>query len=187
MEELRRTFSTQFFRRLLIEVQSQNLVDEHFGFDSSGEEHMPPLESMDLDELYSLRRDFTGVQNDKPVRDKDPTEPHHERIGALHELLMEKQASMKGRLYVLDDDAVRLVNSRGRSRSQVREEFERSEDIPRGIKAYVCVGARSDTPGPSNFVRDPGEDDVVRAGGSQEWWTDDDLIGHLEFEAESDS
>jgi hypothetical protein len=87
---------------------------------------------------------------------------------------------MDGHLYNLNGDALRLVNGNGQKVNRVRDRFEEEGDTPRGVKAHVCVGSRGTLPGRQNFVRESRDDDVVRTGQSQEWWSDDDLFDYLQ-------
>ena len=179
MGRLRRKYSAWFFRELLHEVKHEGRVREYYGVDSSEDVKLPPLDDMAMQDIYDLRRDFQGVPTGKPVTDRDPSGAGYERVGALHQLLMEGTATMEGRLYNLNGDALRLVNSQGREVHRVKDDFEQAGETPRGVTAHVCVGSRGSLPGRQNLVREPTDDDVVRAGQGQEWWTDDDLFDYL--------
>ncbi|MEX2402407.1 MAG: SIR2 family protein [Rhodothermales bacterium] len=184
MERLRQEFSAWFFRELLHEVRDEGRVLEYYGVASTEQVKLPPLDHMAMKDIYDLRRDFQGVPTGKPVTDRDPTGAAYERVGALHQLLMEGAATMEGRLYKLGGAALRLVNSQGREVERVKDEFARAGDTPRGVTAHVCVGSRGSLPGRQNLVREPTDDDVVRTGQAQVWWTDDDLVRYLQNETD---
>jgi hypothetical protein len=184
MKRLRRKFSAWFFRDLLHEVRDKGRIREYYGVDSTEDVKLPPLENMSMKDIYNLRRDFQGVPMGKPATDREPSGAFYERVGALHQLLMEGPATMEGRLYNLDGEALRLVNSKGREVDHVKDDFAQSGETPRGVTAHVCVGSRGSLPGCQNVVREPADDDVVRAGQTQEWWTDDDLFDYLRNQTE---
>lgn len=180
MERLRRKFSAWFFRELLYDVEDEDRVQEYYGFNSTMSAQLPPLDDMSMEDIYNLRRDFQGVPMGKPATDREPSGAQYERVGALHQLLMERSATMVGRLYNLDGNILRLINSQGRTVQRVRDDFTQAGDTLRGVTAYVCVGSQDSPPGHQNFVRPPAtNDDVVRAGQTQEWWTDNDLYNVL--------
>jgi hypothetical protein len=182
MKHLRRKFSACFFRELLCDVKNKERIREYYGVDSTEDVQLPPLHDMSMEDIYNLRRDFQGVPMGKPATDREPSGAAYERGGALHQLLMEGATTMEGRLYNLDGDALRLVNSQGREVDRVKDDFAQSGETPRGVTAHVCVGSRGSLPGRQNLVREPTDDDVVRAGEAQEWWTDDDLLEYLRTE-----
>lgn len=176
---LRREFSKSFFRRMIQQAIQHNGPSNYYGFGTSAPPTIPPVDEMDMPDLYNLRRDFQGVPNTRPVTDREPSGSHYERVGALHQILMEQSAAMNGRIYTLNGDAFRLVNSRNRLVDVVKQEFIDAGDTTRAVKAHVCVGSRNSVPGKPNVVRDPDDDDVVRSGQTQPWWTDDDVVKYL--------
>jgi hypothetical protein len=188
MTRLRRAFSERFFRHLFHDAQQKGWVKEYYRFEASGEANMPRFEDMDMASIYAMRRDFAGVPSGDPVTDALPNHTHYEQIGALHELLLEKSASMNGRFYQVHDDVIRLINARRQPFSRVQRKFEGGGDALRGVDVNVCVGPGEYTPGKPNHVRgSTAEDDVVRTGDAQEWWTDDDLVERLDdLDAPSD-
>lgn len=180
MNCLCRRFSDWFFRRLLHRVKNQKQIKQYYGVESTDDVKLPPLDEMTVEDIYNLRRDFQGVPQGKPATDRDPSGSGYERVGALHQLLMEQSATMEGPLYNVNGDVLRLINGQGRVVDRVKEDFAGAGDKPRGVTAHVCVGSRASLPGGHNIVRPPTSgDDVVRAGQTQQWWTDDDMINYL--------
>jgi len=180
MLRLRQEFSKRFFRLLLREVQKRDLTEEYYRFESSEEVNEPPIEDMREDQIYTLRRDFTGAPDGRPVTEKEPTESHHEKMGAFHEVLMENSASMDGHLYKIDGEVVRIINGRGYTLSRIREKHEKNNTNSRAVDTCVGVGVSGEVPGPQNFVREEKRDDVVKANRSAEWCTDEEFINECD-------
>lgn len=175
LERLRFEFSKRIFRILTSRVCANDLVEAYYD-ESVQDEHLPPFAEMDMDDLYNLRRDFAGVAPNKPATDREPDGAGYDRIGAMHQLLLAKGASMDGRFYEIGDSVVRLINGRGKPFGHAVAGLK-GEPEGRGYDANVCVSSpKGGMAKIKNVVRDyDEEDEVVRLQNTQEWWTEDHL------------
>lgn len=180
LERLRFEFSKRIFRILAARVCGNDLVEAYYG-ESVQDEHLPPFEDMDMEALYNLRRDFAGVAPDEPATDREPVGPGYNRIGAMHQFLLAKGASMDGRFYKVGGSVLRLINGQGEPFGHAVARLL-GKPQGRGYDANVCVSSpKGGMAKLKNVVRDyDEEDEVVRLQNTQEWWTEDRLRGQVD-------
>lgn len=127
---------------------------------------------LSTDDLYSLRRSFSGSPANDVTRIKHPDVQMH-IAGATHLLLLSGGAVLDGPFYVLNHETIRLVNGAGQVMSQVRSRFAAEGGSAVSVDYVICAGARDDGGVPTSVVRGAGPASVVRAGHHDNWLTDE--------------
>lgn len=163
LSSLRKEYSINFLKRLINEsINGQNFRNRDIiGFLD---------ENIAMQDLYNLRRNFTGVPANKPVRDKKP-EARHQAMGYYHALLIEKGAKLIGTKYNFNDKKIRIINKVGELLSKIKKDFSNEEQLYSDIDITICIGATDDS-APSSIVRGNSEINIVRTGVSGKWITD---------------
>lgn len=141
MNSFWRQFSKSVFRRLQGKVDENDSTNDYYQKSLRGSSQPPPIDDMSCDEIYGLRRDFSGVPDSECVRENELAEAHHERMGAMHSILLDREAQMNGRVYEVGDKAFRLLNGRGEPSTRVYKRFKDHVPNERGVDACVTVAA----------------------------------------------
>ena len=167
LDDLRECFSEQFLKRIISEGESSYI--QCFGSPTKDIFTFDP--NYTTDDLYTMRRYFTGVSTNQCVRIKQPSRSH-ELIGLCHILLIEQGATLEGAIYTLKNESIRIINSGGELLSSVINRFK-NESMP-FYPTSVAVGAVDD-PTPHDIIRGKSSANIVRTENSGNWMTFEDL------------
>jgi hypothetical protein len=161
LERLRQRISALRIRRAILEAR-----DEYralFGEEVAG----TVSEELSLADLYALRRDLSGTPIGNPARDRTPAS-HRRIIAAFHAKLMAKGATYSGHLYMINNEAIRLIDGGGQLLSQVRRNYENEPRLPIIPTRVVCVGSIPDCT-PHNYLASDDPPTVVRSSPGDNW------------------
>lgn len=176
LDELRARFSRVLLQQIF--QASQPTYIQMSGGPFQGAVALPA--NLSTDDLYSLRRAFSGSPATDVTRVKRPDVQMH-IAGATHLLLMSGGALLDGPVYVLNGTTIRLVNGAGQVISEVRSRFAGEGGTAVSVDYVICAGARDDGGVPPSVVRGQGPVSVVRAGNHGNWLTDEQARAKLGF------
>lgn len=164
LNELRKCFSVHFLQRLI--KYSAGIKESTDEFKSK---YIEPFQSLSVNDLYNIRRNFCGVPHNKPVKTKRHI-AENENIGRCHITLIDEGATLSNSLYQLRNMKIRLIHAAGQLMSSIKKKhgYEHLHDDYSDIT--ICVGAIGE-PSPSDLVRAGTENNIIRSGISGNWIT----------------
>jgi len=139
----------------------------------------PILDSSSNEDLYDLRRDWSGVRRDQVTRRRD-AEPSDELLSKTLCDLLAAGAITDGALFITNGRRVRLFQASGRMLYTVKAELSGDTTSFDAPEVTVCVGAYDDGGVPENLVRSGRGSTIIRPGISGEWCTHEkanDILG----------
>ncbi|MCO6512810.1 MAG: hypothetical protein J5I65_18650 [Aridibacter famidurans] len=168
---------TRFTRVLLKSLLDDAAATHESLFGSPPSAHARVLDTKSMSYLYSLRRDFTGVLRNRPVRVRmlDPSFRIH---AAMHSRLMERGASYNAHVYSIGGERIRLINGAGQLLSELKSECRQEPPLPVPVDRVVCIGAVED-PSPASVIRPTSVPGVIHGGVSGIWTTHTPLVREL--------
>jgi hypothetical protein len=136
------------------------------------------LETMECEDLYTLRRDAEGVPYSRAARMKEPPAESAQAAFA-HLLLIEASAERAGAWFVHGGKSVRIVHGGGQGLSTVRARYVEPTSAPQA-DIVVCAGA-VDLGVPGYLIPSGRGTSVVRpgGGGGSRWLTLEQAQGEL--------
>ena len=174
LDDLRSHFSRVWLRRVLLDAADtyQQLFRSPppSPIDSS-------LEAGGSGLLYALRRDLSGVPQDRPVRSRE-AKPEYRVHAALHIRLQSMGTTYQGHIYLLNGEAVRIIQGKGQLLSQVRQQYENEPPLPVPSVRTVCLAVTIDGAA-ANIVRPDEHPGIVRSGVAGSWISEDDFLKQL--------
>ncbi len=173
LDELRRRFSTALLRRIV--AVGREAYTATAGHDAPAFPNVADLETQDL---YDLRRDWSGVARTAVTRRRDP-EPADQSLGCVFLEMLAAGATLDGSLLQLNGRRIRLVQGAGRMLYDLKEQLGEMSpfDAP---EVTVCVGAFDDGGAAAHIIRPTRRSTVIRPGVTGEWCTETrarDLLG----------
>jgi hypothetical protein len=168
LPQLRRGFSENLLSRVLREAAGG------FGAATAGAA-MPSVDfdGLDLDDLYSLRRDVYGVPSTRIPRYAQP-DGSMDAVGRAHLFLRHGGATLDGSRYVTrTGQRIRVVNGRTKLVNKVRSDFSDEVSSVAGVDEdfVVCAGGSDDAGTPGHIGRSSGTPTIVRPSSTAEWLT----------------
>lgn len=173
LESLRQHFSRVFLGTLI--TDAANSYSQLFG--SAPTAVATDFSGLDARQLYSLRRDLTGVPRNRPVRHRESRVEHHLHA-AIHARLLDRGAIYNQHTYAYNGETIRLISGAGQLLSDVKRRFEKEPPFPRPIDRVVCIGALPD-PTPPSVIRGTPAASILRPGGTADWVTHEQLLSTL--------
>ena len=164
LDELRKVFSVKFMEQLL--RLSKDV------FELSAKKTSNPDKSFssvtDTNDIYTIRRDSCGAGNGLPPRQKKPDDQWAE-VGAMHLLLRDSGAVLRGPFYELGGKKIRVINAIGKVLSKVKDAFANRLPPPACADMVICVGGIEDGLAALSVVRGSPAASIVRPAPSGEW------------------
>jgi hypothetical protein len=138
---------------------------------------LPVFAQSTSEDLYNLRRDWTGSRRDAPATRRDAA-PSDEQLGKLVYQLVAEGATLEGDLLHLKGKRLRVLHASGRLMYAIKRDFE-GDMTPSGApELTICVGAEDDGGVATNIVR--GErSTIVRPGVLGEWCSPEQALIRL--------
>ena len=167
LDELRLVFSRGFVKRA-IEGGIPHFVALFPQRQAGGTDFVDPLNS---DELYLLRKDFSGSSSKRPSRHREPDDTMS-MVGAFFLAIIAAGGSLDGAQLRLQDRGIRVINCPNQLLSQVKTDFHDDLRVSRDCDAVICVGATDDA-APADLVRADARRTIVRQAWDGEWMTDE--------------
>jgi len=164
LDELRKRYSVRFLNRLLSNSMPTYERRTTMPISVSSEEYS----HLTSEDLYSLRRDCCGVTSLGAVSEKRP-DTTMEMLGVIILILFSKGAISEGPFHILSGTKFRVINTAGKSMSQVKLTFANEPPPPIAADVVICVGAYDDGDVPIDVVRGAGTGTVVRPGLAGDW------------------
>lgn len=130
----------------------------------------PSIDACSTDDLYDLRRDWSGVPRNAVTR-RRIEEPVDELLGKVFFDLVAAGGVLEGSNLLVGGRRVRLVQGAGRMLYAVKSAL--AGDVPPidPPEVTVCVGADDDGGVPPDILRPERRPSVIRPGTSGEWCT----------------
>ncbi len=129
------------------------------------------VDLLNSDDLYLLRKDFSGCSSRIPSRTREPDATMY-MVGAFILAIMAAGGVLEGAHLRLQDRGIRVINCPNQLLSRVKTEFDDDLRASRDCNAVICVGATDDGV-PSDLVRENENRTIVRQGRDVEWMTHD--------------
>ena len=166
LEDLRHRFSRQMLLTCF-----ENSRDRYVVLTGETCDQLLALDpTISTEDLYALRKDFSGVPSTNIVRKKT-----HDAgmllIGAIHILLMSRGAQLDGSVYIFAEMRIRLINGNGDLISYVQNEFRSEPALQPPVHIVICINAQEDGGVPSDVIRGKTESSIVRPTSESEWHT----------------
>ena len=162
LDELRRTFSTNYLRKIL--AAGRAAFEEETG--KACDPAWLNVAELDSEALYGWRRDAEGVPSGSPASKKDPGEL--EALGYFHLLLRQAGAEQGEKGYRMNGRIIRVVNGATALLGKLRARFI---EPPAAIAADVIVAVGATDAGlPSKVIRPGRAGDVVRPASGGAWF-----------------
>ena len=162
LDELRRTFSTNYLRRIL--AAGRAAFEEATGV--ACDPAWLDVAEFDSETLYGWRRDAEGVPSGTPASMKHPGE--WVVLGYFHLLLRQAGAEQSAEGYRMNGRIIRVVNGASAVLSKVRARFI---EAPAAVTADVVVAVGATDLGlPGNVIRPGRVGDVVRPAAGGAWF-----------------
>lgn len=156
LNELRRTWSLSYFRRVL---SSGNHYLENEGNPKADERYCEPPEAT-VKDLWFIRRDLEGVAPNKPCT---TSEPHNDPIlGCAHVLFRAAGAELDGSHWSLNGSRFRIIRASGQALNDIEKTYSSSESPFASADVTIASGA-TDLHLNANIARAADTDSVVRA------------------------
>jgi hypothetical protein len=138
----------------------------------------PPADGVSTDDLYDLRRDWSGVGRSQVTRRREP-DGSDELLGQIFFELVAAGAVLDGSTLRLNGHKVRLVKGAGRMLYSLKSDLGEMSpfDAP---DVTVCAGAHDDGGAAAHIVRPSRRPSVIRPGISGAWCNDTtarDILG----------
>lgn len=167
LDELRKRYSIQFMKRLLLEcgsaytglMQTNPVVPQDF------------WSALDSQQLFELRRDTCGNPPGEIPRHKRP-DSAMTLVGCSHLFLLDRGATLEGPGYLLNGKRIRVVQAAGKPLSLAKQQFQALSSVATPDDVVICAGARDDGQAPSNIVRQSSPPTIVRPVNNPDWITD---------------
>jgi hypothetical protein len=126
------------------------------------------FDGLTADEMYALRRDFSGIPIGEVPRFKRPA--GMDAVGRAHLHLRRRNAQLEGSLYVLPDfGRIRVINGQTKLLNEVRSRFASEPPRIPPVDYVICAGAEDDGNAKTNIVRGGGAGDIIRPGSPAQW------------------
>lgn len=130
----------------------------------------PDTSSCSVDQLYDLRRDWSGVPRGSAVLRREP-QAADELLGGLFYELVASGAVLDGNLLSVGTERVRLVQGAGRMLYRVKEELAEGLQPADAPDVTVCVAADDDGAAAANVLRPERRPSIVRGNLPGEWYS----------------
>jgi NAD-dependent SIR2 family protein deacetylase len=164
LEELRKEFSSVVLRRIA-EVARTALRTQ--GIDCM---ELPSLDAISIDDLYDIRRDWTGVSRIQPVRRSAPS-ANDEGLGRFLFRLLDAGALMQGSLVKFGANRLRLLHAAGRQIHTIINQFAGEAAPSGGADITICIGADGSSLAPAHLIRGSSKSTVLRPSTTGKWYT----------------
>lgn len=130
------------------------------------------FEHTSVNDLYLLRRDFSGVRSDR-IPEKLSVDDMT-GVGRVHLRLRQRGYTLDGPSYMnAEGTRIRVVNGRTNVLSQVMARHRGEPVRPIPDHFVICPGAISDGGAAPDIVRPKKAADILRSGDNSDWLTED--------------
>jgi hypothetical protein len=132
---------------------------------------LPSMDAISVDDLYDIRRDWTGVSRIRPAT-RSHALPNDEGLGRFLFRLLEAGANLHGSFVKLGPYDLRLLHAAGRQIQTIMNEFA-AEALPSGgADITICIGADGSSLVPAHIIRGSSKSTVLRPSTTGKWVTD---------------
>ncbi len=138
----------------------------------------PDMSMSSVDQLYDLRRDWSGVPRRTAVLRREP-QSADELLGSLFYELVAAGAVLDGNLLELRGERVRLVQGAGRPLYRVQEELAEGLHPADTPQVTVCVAADDDGGAAGNVLRPARRPSIIRGNLGGKWYSHARARAHL--------
>jgi NAD-dependent SIR2 family protein deacetylase len=174
LEDLRRRFSLQFLENMI-----ENAKPTYTALTGNSYTRSPNIDpTLTVEELYSLRRNASGVPETEVTRDKRPLSSMN-ALGSVQMRLFEAGALLSGSRFVLRSQRIRVIEGAGQALSLVKKRFQSETPPLSSDDIVVCVNAKDDGGVPAHIVRSGGPSTIVRPADRANWMNDERAIHDL--------
>jgi hypothetical protein len=165
LEELRRRFSRILLKRIAAVGRTAFAT-------SSGSicPAFPSLDSCSTEDLYDLRRDWSGVRRDETTARND-SDSSDELLGKVFYDLVAVGGVLDGNAIMVAGKRVRIFQASGRMLYSVKTQLTGDVTSFNAPEVTVCVGAHDDGGVPADIVRADRGSTIIRPGISGDWCT----------------
>jgi hypothetical protein len=138
----------------------------------------PDMSMCSVDQLYDLRRDWSGVSRRSAVLRREP-QSADELLGSFFYELVSAGAVLDGNLIEARGERIRLVQGAGRPLYRVQEELAKGLHPGDTPDVTVCVAADDDGGAAGNVLRPARRPSIVRGNLGGEWYSHVRARAHL--------
>jgi hypothetical protein len=138
----------------------------------------PILSASSTDDLYDLRRDWSGVRRDRVSR-KRAAATSDEVLGKTFYELLALGATIDGSTLRVAGKSVRLIQGAGRMLYALKAELAGDMSPLNSPDVTICAGSDDDGGVPYDIVRAGRPSSIIRPGVSGEWCTHVDALDRL--------
>ena len=181
LNELRLVVSCHFVNRVWAKGKEQYV--RTIGREPD-ETHSVNISDFSTEQLYSIRRDLTGVPVNSIVRNNGIDEGHS-LIGMLHLGLLLCGATLPSNLFHWNGSTFRIIHTPNESLSSIQERFSDEPPNPVPPTRTICVGAWDDGGVPSKIIARGVPQGIIRNSSTAKWEPHRELLDELHQELKS--
>jgi hypothetical protein len=131
---------------------------------------LPNFLALSSDDLYDLRRDWSGASRTEPVT-REYGLPPQDSFGQFVLSLIARGATLESSVFSIHGMTLRVKNAAGRLLHALRTEAAMEIFIDNAPAVTVCVGADDDGGVPSDILRGDEASTIIRPSAEGDWCT----------------